>query len=129
MRAGGLDRFRDALAGDEPPRKAAGLAHAVPRREAFQGVLLGEERKSGFRQSLEHQCVVLRGGVEQVLDRARVVAQRDAIAHAQRLAFLDEHVARHEGRDAFVRGLPRGAHGEVGARPRRARRRDPRARD
>ena len=53
--AAGVDRLVDGLAGDETPRESAAAAHAVSRRELFEGRAAGEKVEERFCSRLEHQ--------------------------------------------------------------------------
>ena len=81
------DRLFDGFAGDEAAREAAWPAHAVARRERLQDAAAGERVEEGLGDRLDHQWV--RGepapAGEQVLDRARVVAEHGALADAERV--------------------------------------------
>ena len=53
-----LDGLGGRLAGDEPAREAGRPAHAVARREFFEGSATCEKVKESLRRRVEHQCVV-----------------------------------------------------------------------
>ena len=97
------DRFFDGLAGDEPAREAA-LAHPVARGQPLQGVDLreGVEERFGRRR---RASVRRTAGRQQVRDRAGVVAQHVALAHAEAAVLDHEDAARLERLGGEVDGV------------------------
>ena len=93
--------------------KLAGLR--MPYRDAsfFRAGLRARRWKNALGRAVEHQWVRPRGD-EQVLDRARVIAQHGALADAEPAAFGDDDAARLERLGGFLDRLAAAGHAEVG---------------
>src|SRR6185295_3921345 len=112
--AGRGDGLLDGLAGDEAPREAPRPAHAVARRHLLENAALCDEMKESLGCASQH-LMGTTGSGEQMLDRARVVAQHDAFAHPEPSALGDDDAARFERLGRLLDRLASAADAEVGA--------------